>query len=234
MAKTDYLAHDDEGRAEGFILFRDNIGPFLVPLGILPADADIVQQAADATRFRAMVDFMDTMQQAAQGWTAQKNYERDGTGSVPAALAVPSLPANFPAPVPAGIVPRFRRLVKRLKANSKFTDAMAKTLGIQGAEQTGPDLTSIQPDIEVSIVGDHVEVDWGWGGYANYLDMCLIQVDRGDGKGFNDLCYDTTPGYNDTEDFPATPAKWTYRAIYRVDDANVGQWSKPVSLTVGG
>ena len=43
-----------------------------------------------------------------------------------------------------------------------------------------------------------------------------------DGRGFNDLCYDTTP------------AKWTYRAIYRVNDANVGQWSKPASITVGG
>jgi hypothetical protein len=64
--------------------------------------------------------------------------------------------------------------------------------------------------------------------------MCLIQVDRGDDKGFIDLCYDTTPGYNDTQPFPATPAKWTYRAIYRVDDANVGLWSKPVSITVGG
>ena len=138
MAKTDYLAHDDEGRAEGFILFRDNIGSFLVPLGILPADADIVQQAADATRFRAMVDFQNTMQQAAQAWTAEKNFERDGAGTAPASVTVPVLPANFPAAVPAGIVPRFRRLVKRLNANSKFTDAMAQALGVRGAEQVRP------------------------------------------------------------------------------------------------
>ena len=233
MPKADYLAHDDEGRAEGFILFRDNIGQFLVPLEIPAGDPEIVQQAADATRFRAVVDFMNTIQQAAQGWTAEKDFERDGAGGAPGAATVPALPANFPAPVPPGIVPRFRRLVKRLKASSKFTDAMAKALNLQGAEQVAPDLTSIQPDIDASIVGDHVEVDWGWGGYANYLDMCLIQVDRG-GKGFNDLCYDTTPGYNDTADFPAAPAKWTYRAIYRVGDTNVGQWSKPVSITVGG
>jgi len=77
-----------------------------------------------------------------------------------------------------------------------------------------------------------VFVDWGWGGYANYLDMCEIQVDRGDGKGFIDLAFDTTPGYTDTAPFPAAPAKWTYRAIYRVNDAQVGLWSKPVSLTV--
>ena len=65
--KNDYIAHDDEGRAQQFIVFRDNIGQFLVPLGISATDPDIIQQAADATRFRAMVDFQATMQQAAKG-----------------------------------------------------------------------------------------------------------------------------------------------------------------------
>jgi hypothetical protein len=77
-------------------------------------------------------------------------------------------------------------------------------------------------------------VKWGWGGYAACLDMCEIWVDRGDGKGFILLTYDTTPGYNDTQPFPATPPKWTYKAIYRVDDAQVGLWSNPVTITVGG
>ena len=31
---------------------------------------------------------------------------------------------------------------------------------------------------------------------------------------------------------PATSAKWTYKAIYRVGDAPAGLWSAPVSLTV--
>jgi hypothetical protein len=232
--KSDYLERDDEGRAQQFIVFRDNIGQFLVPLGIAATDEDIVQQAADATRFRAMVDFQATMQQAAKGWTAEKNYERDGGGSAPGGQSVPVLPKDFPAAVPAGITPRFRLLVKRLNGNPKFTDAMAKTLDVYGTDQPGPDLTTVQPEIEVVLSGNHTEVDWGWGGYINYLDMCLIQVDRNDGKGYVDLCYDTTPGYNDTQPFPAAPTKWTYRAIYRVNDTNVGLWSKPVSITVGG
>jgi hypothetical protein len=33
-------------------------------------DADIVQQALDAARFRAVVDFNSTMQSAAMSWTA--------------------------------------------------------------------------------------------------------------------------------------------------------------------
>lgn len=32
----------------------------------------------------------------------------------------------------------------------------------------------------------------------------------------------------------ATLAHWKYRVIYRVDDAQVGQWSTEVSIAVGG
>ena len=65
-----------------------------------------------------------------------------------------------------------------------------------------------------------------------FLDICELQVDRADGKGFILLAYDTTPGYTDTQPFPAAPATWTYRAIYRVGDKQVGVWSNPVSVTV--
>jgi hypothetical protein len=78
-----------------------------------------------------------------------------------------------------------------------------------------------------------VNVGWDWSGFSAFLDICEIQVDRGDTKGFIPLTFDTTPGYVDSQPFPATPTKWTYQAIYRVGDARVGQWSKPVSVTVG-
>lgn len=32
----------------------------------------------------------------------------------------------------------------------------------------------------------------------------------------------------------ATPAKWTYKTIFRVGDQRIGQWSDEVSITVGG
>jgi hypothetical protein len=64
--------------------------------------------------------------------------------------------------------------------------------------------------------------------------MIELQVDRSDGKGFVLLAYDTTPGYIDSTPFPTTATKWTYRGIYRVGDAQVGQWSKETSVTVGG
>ena len=144
---------------------------------------------------------------------------------------------TFPPAVAAvalGVEARFRVLVKQLKANPNYNPAMGEALGIEGAQQTGPDLATVQPVFAVQISGGRVEVGWGWGGNAAFLDLCEIQVDRADGKGFIPLTFDTTPGYVDTQPFPAAPAKWTYKAIYRLGDVQVGQWSNPVSLTVGG
>jgi hypothetical protein len=59
-------------------------------------------------------------------------------------------------------------------------------------------------------------------------------VDRSDSKGFVMLTFDTTPNYTDTTPFPATPTKWTYRAIYRVGDSRVGQWSELGSRDIDG
>jgi len=49
-----------------------------------------------------------------------------------------------------------------------------------------------------------------WGGNVMHLDSCEIQVDRGDDKGYGLLTIDTTPGYTDTQPFPAarTTGKW--------------------------
>jgi hypothetical protein len=64
--------------------------------------------------------------------------------------------------------------------------------------------------------------------------MIELVVDRSDNQGEVLLAQNTTPNYTDTAPFPATPTKWTYRGIFRVGDSRVGQWSKPVSVTVGG
>ena len=61
----------------------------------------------------------------------------------------------------------------------------------------------------------------------------LRWVDRGDGKGFGFLAVDTVPDYVDTAPIPPAAATWKYKAIYRLHDEQVGQWSAVVSLAVG-
>jgi hypothetical protein len=114
------------------ITFRDNIQGELAALGLLATDEDIVQQALDATRFRAVVDFNNTMQSAAMGWTAEKNFERDGGTVGAASQNVPVLPKDFPAAVPPGILARFRYLAQRIKGLKTYTVAIGQALGLEG------------------------------------------------------------------------------------------------------
>ena len=132
MAYTDYIKHTDDGLAKQMITFSDNIPGELAALGILATDEDIVQQALDATRFRAVVNFTASMHSAAKGWTAEKNFERDGGSLAPASQTVPVLPKDFPAAVPPGILPRFRSLAQRIKGMHTYTTAIGQALDIEG------------------------------------------------------------------------------------------------------
>ncbi|HEY6169693.1 MAG TPA: hypothetical protein VI454_16765 [Verrucomicrobiae bacterium] len=148
-------------------------------------------------------------------------------------FTVPALPTGV-APTNTGALNRIFALVQTIKDSGKATETIQTDLGIIGSEMTGPDMDTIQPSFKARVTAAGVDLPWTWNGHAAFLDMIEFQVDRSDGKGYVPLCSDTTPGYTDTFPKPATPTKWTYRAIFRVGDHQVGQWSNPVSVLVGG
>jgi hypothetical protein len=232
MAKSDYIPRNEEAFNALLQLFKNGIGNYATVLTV--SAPQIAAQDADAASFDYTLKCMAIIANSSQQWTAWKNISRAG-GTVPASGApvAPVLPAAVPAVAP-GIEARFRALVQLIKAHPAYNEAIGQALGIEGAEPAGPDLTSVQPDLDAVISGNQVNVKWNWGGKSAFLDLCEIQVDRNDGKGFVLLAYDTTPGYVDTQPFPTAPVIWTYRAIYRVGDDRVGVWSSPVSVTLPG
>lgn len=157
------------------------------------------------------------------------------TGSAPGALVLPAFsPPALPAGVtaqPEGSLRRIFDIVAELKESNTYTQAIGTDLGAVGTGRTPPDYNTLKPVLKVTVVGTKVEIDWTWDGYAAFLDQCEIQVDRG--SGWQVLTFDTTPGYTDNAPHPTPPARWKYRAIYRVDDQPVGLWSDEVSATVG-
>jgi hypothetical protein len=233
MGKSDYISSSDPVFAGQLTTFKTTIGSYNVILDVTAAQ--VTTQAADADYFNYVLACRDVMQNGALQWTGWKNLIRSGGTPPPSGAPVvsPVFPAPV-APVAPGIEARFRALVKQIKASANYNETIGQALGIEGAQQTGPDFATVQPDISATIRGTNVDLGWDWGGFAAFLDICEMEVDRSDSKGYVLLAYDTTPGYTDTTPFPATPTKWTYRAIYRVGDQRVGQWSKPVSVTVGG
>lgn len=233
MAKSDYISSSDTAFAAQLITFKITIGSYSATLGVTAAQ--VTAQAAAADYFNYVLACRDIMQNGALQWIGWKTLIR--AGGTPRPSGAPVVSPVFPAAVPAvapGIETRFRALVKQIKASPSYNETIGQALGVEGSQQVGPDLATLQPNINAVINGTQVNIEWDWSGFSADLDICEIQVDRGDGKGFVLLTFDTTPGYVDTQPFPATPVKWTYQAIYRVGDSRVGQWSKPVSVTVGG
>ncbi len=149
-------------------------------------------------------------------------------------FTAPDLPAGLAALGKNGALVKLFELIQIIKTSPGYTEAIGQDLGIIGSAKPAPDLTTLQPAITAMVAAAAVEIGWGWQGYASFLDQLEIQVDRGDAAGWQMLTIDTTPGYNDTAQHPATLTKWKYRAIYRVGDIRVGLWSAEVSVTVGG
>ena len=228
MRKQYFLPDSNFGKALKFIQFKDNIGAYTTTFGL--AAGDITQQGADALYFAALVTFADSMGNAAKQWNAWRDVALSGTiGTEPILI---TKPVGFPGSVPAGILTRYLLLVNAIKVHKNYTVPIGDILGIEGSEATQPDFNTIQPIISAHVTASVVKLIWGWLGFRAFLSMCELQVDRG--SGWTPLTYDTTPNYEDTHPFPATPTVWKYRAIYRVGDHQVGLWSLEVSVTVGG
>ena len=125
---------------------------------------------------------------------------------------------------------RLTALVARIKAHPGYTEAIGQDLDIIGAEQT-LDTTNAKPALKLELQAGHPNVKWTKGGF----DALEIWVDRGTGT-FVYLATDTIPDYLDTAPLPAPgqSALWKYKAIYRLSDQQVGQWSDVVSIAVHG
>lgn len=232
MARSNYISSTDDGFAAQLQTFRNAIGGYATTLGV--SAAQVTAQAADADYFSYVLELQKLMLASSRQWTGWKDIIRGGGNPPPTGGPVaPVFPTAVP-PVAPGVEARFRALVKQIKANTNYNSSIGDALGIEGAQQSGPDFATLAPRLDPSVSGGRVFVDWGWQGYSAFLDQCEIQVDRGDGKGLVLLAIDTTPGYVDTAPLPAAPTKWTYQAIYRVEDNRVGQWSAPASVPVGG
>ncbi|MCB1078888.1 MAG: hypothetical protein KDM64_13795, partial [Verrucomicrobiae bacterium] len=221
--------------------FRNKLGNHTAALGL---DAAVVALCIAAARWLVYVlgSWLPAVRAYSLSCTAASKEAQTGDGTSLMALPVftpPPLPAAdgaIPAVEPqnTGALTLIFEEIQRIKESPGYTDAIGADLGIIGPEDAAPDFTTLQPVLALTVAGNAVQIDWGWQGYTDFLDQCEIEVDRGTGGGWTLLTFDTTPGYTDTAAHPATPAKWKYRAIYRVDDHQVGQWSAEVSVMVGG
>ena len=235
MPKSDYIPLDDTGKCALLTHVSTTLPQHFVALGITNVSPGVAQQSADAVAFAFVCTNQQTLLGAAQQATNAKNRLRDGDAAEPnvaVSLAFPSAPGVVPSPVIPGVIARFRIFVKWLNALPHYTEAIGEALQIVGDEQTAADLSTAKPNLPLKLAGGRVEIGWGWQGLNGQADSLELLVDRGTGQ-WIPLTIDTRPGYVDTEPFPATAAKWKYKAIWRKDDQRVGLWSDVAEISVG-
>lgn len=218
--------------------FWHKLPGYTVALGLTAQE--VADRVADARWLVYLLgQWIESVRTHAQSATAALNSAKFGDPSGDPQMPVltpPDLPpadGALPAvvPRPPGALRRIFDDVQRYKKAAGYSDAIGADLGLEGPEAAPPDLTLIHPNLSLKISGNMIPIDWGWDGYEKYVDQCEIQVDRG--TGWTLLTIDTTPGYTDSTPHPVAPTKWKYRAIYRVDDQQIGQWSPEVSVMVG-
>ncbi len=229
MAKSDYISLTDEGKAAQFERFRDTIGTYATTLGI-PV-GEVADQGDDANWFRFLLNHSIIMRDSGSQWTSFKNLILSGPndGTIPATPVTPAPPAPVPTSMPAGILTRFRELVRRIKATPGYTESIGVALGIIGTESIAPDPATLAPAISLRSSGGQVEVVWNKG----QMEAIEIQKDSGNGT-WQFLALDTRPNYIDTTPLPTPAAAWKYRAIYSNDAQRIGQWSNVAEISVGG
>jgi hypothetical protein len=198
MAKSSYISPTDEGFAAQLQTFKNAIPGYAGTLNLTTTDTK--PQGEDADYFSYVLAFQQIMQNGARQWTGWKDLARRGGDLPPSGAPVDPVLPTAPLAVAPGIETRFRALVKQIKAQASYNESIGEALGIEGAQQSGPDYATLQPDVSATINGTHVDIGWNWSGFANFLDQIEIQVDRG--QGFAALAFDTTPGYVDTQPFP--------------------------------
>jgi len=190
---------------------------------------------AELERATAWYQFAVNLQTAGKAYSeatvAFRNAVKDGSNN--GAPTVPVLPvANPPPGEPFQDINDFlSTIIARVKLHKNYAEAIGKALNIIATQSAAVDLTAVQPILNVEFHSSHPRILWVMHG----MDALEIEVDRGDGH-FTLFTIDTTPNHTDTTPLPpaGTVVLWKYRAIYRVRDERVGQWSQVLEVSVKG
>jgi hypothetical protein len=227
MPKSYFLPHNEPGKRKWLNNYAGKMpkdGPIV---GV--SAAEITQLTADALFFNYVCDMHNQHTKTTRDWTAYKHQSAHGDhlGDLP----VTPDPGTPPPTVPPDIFGRATTLAVRIKKSPNYTEAIGQDLGIIGAEVI-VDPTTYQPVLTLSLNAGHPHIGWPKLG----MDSLELWKDSGDGKGFALLTYTTNTDFADPSPLPAAgiSAVWKYKAVYRLNDQPVGQWSDVATIGVMG
>lgn len=228
MKTKDYIPYDDTGKVLWLSNFSEELPNYATELGITPAQLSQVQ--TDGEFFGGFYTYLMNQKNVFEALTAYKNQLRNGKlplGSIPTFATPPTAPAA----ALNDVFGRIRQLVRAIKANPNYTEAIGDALKIIGSEsEDNPD--TWKPVLKAEMKAGSPDIKWTKGQSSGIK----LWVDRGNGQGFTFLAIDTIPDFLDTHPLPpqGQSALWKYQAIYILKDEEVGQMSDVLEVSIKG
>lgn len=226
--KQPIIPRSDAEKAQWLRIFSNKLPQYAAKYNLSPAE--ITDMENSSAWFSYWLRYLNLYNSFLSGVTAFKNQARDAFGTPMGSNPTPPATGAPPTAVPPGIFVRANKLALGIKKRINYSVGDGKDLGIEGAEIAPTDPNTLKPKLKTYLVeGGTPAIKW----IKKQTDGIEIYADRGTGQ-WQLIAVDTKPDYIDRHPLPATPATWKYRAIYRIKDEKVGQWSNEVSITVTG
>ena len=223
---TDYIPKANAALVVWFSNFAAKFAQDAETLGFTPADVDSVNN--DYTMLVYMVNSVEAYKTASAERSAflRVMYESPAGGAAP---ALPKAPNNPPPAVivSPGILARTRLLVNRIKLSPAYSESTGRDFQVIGGGGPAPD-PNARPSLTGRVNGGRVELRFVKGVY----DGVTVQTQAVDSQEWVYLDKVTVAPCVDAR--PATPATAIrrYRAMYFKRNADIGQWSETVSVTL--
>lgn len=226
MARQSYLPYSDSDKAVWLANFVEKLKLYDVVLGISPTTISTLEDERDV--FVGAIVVVEAVRNSAEALTAFKNRLRESTEPLGPQPVLPTIPP-VPPTVQGNIFGRIRELVNQIKSNPNYTESIGDDLRIIG-DEISEDPSTWKPILGLGYEAGAPVIKWTKGQSKGLK----IWVDRG--AGFQLLAIDIRPNFTDNHDLPPAgqSALWKYRAIYVLNDAEVGQFSDILEVTVKG
>lgn len=229
MSNNTAIPRDDAGKLA--LLQHLNVSLPSYSLALEVSADDLAQLKTGLDGFDYCLKAQDSAINYSNALFAFKRVLRDGPKDAAINAPTPPVLPTTPTAFYADIFGFLGDLITRIKRHKNYTEAIGKALNIISAHRAAVDLTSLQPLLTVSFQGGHPMLHWK----SNGTDALEIEADYGSGN-FILISIQLSPGYQDNNPLPpaGTAALWKYRAIYRIHDKQVGQWSSVLEVGVKG
>jgi hypothetical protein len=228
MSTSKFIPTGDSDKVVWLNNFTTKMSLYAAQLGVTPAELIALQK--DNTYFTYLISMMEVYRQNLLNLAGYKNMVKHAVGQQHIGT-LPILPTLPPAPpsVSEGVFDRVSKLVARIKASLSYTDNIGSDLGIIGASSS-VDVATMQPEIKIVLEVGKPHLKWKKG----YSDAIDLYADHNDGQGFVLIGRLIRNEYMDITPLAVGKVydEWSYKAIYIIDDVQVGLYSKVTSVDV--